>query len=224
MGNLASNGGGPGLVAAGLPRVVEGPDGQTFRVRPPSVRDALELIEALQGAVLGDADDELLVQEVMERWLPPDVYSLMGEIGEGARAEILKALIYQGVDLSALRDRSKAGDKAERPDAAPNWTLLLSDYCQLWSAEPWRVYSDTPFPVFLTMLASADAASARELLRWAEIEVIPHLGKGASAALSSLRRRALAAGKETDSYGACAPDDVIKRDRAELREMMGGGA
>lgn len=227
MGDLAATGGGTALAQAGLPRLVELPEGQTVQVRPPVVRDAIELLEALTGALHGDDADAELVDEVAQRWLPAEVIRYLGELPTRQKLDILKGLVFQGANLDAMRRRAasqhaRARARGDDPPDHMDWRLALSDYCQIFHAgDPWGVYCSTPFPFFLSMLEVAGAASARDLIRWLEMEVIPHMAKGSQKAIERLQHRATPRPIPEDPYGLTAPPEVIARDREALKREMG---
>lgn len=227
MADLARTGGGTALAAAGLPRLVTLPSGQTYRVRPPTVRDAIEILESLPGVVAGDAGDVQVLEDALTRWLPNEVLAWLLVLEAVALDRTLKGLLFQGVDLTRMQSRARAAknpddQKGERPT---DWRLALSDYCQIYHAgNPWVVYQVTPWPFFLSLLEVSGAASARELIRWVELEVLPHLGKAATGALHRLKERAEDRGRDGDGYGTHAPPEVISRDREALRAQFGKGA
>lgn len=225
MGDLAAVGGGTALAAAGLPRLVTLPDGRTHRVRPPTVRDALEVLTALPGAVAGDEGDQELLLEALTRWLPDEVLSWLLVLEASAHESVLRGLLFQGADLERLRRRAKRrqGEDGEDGPAQIDWRLALADYCQVYHAgNPWVVYQVTPWPFFLAFLEVSGAASARELIRWVELEVLPHMGKGIHGALNRLQARARDA-QPGDGHGSYASPEVIARDREELRRRFGAG-
>ena len=224
MGDARSSGGVLGLAASGLPRLVELPGGRTIEVRPPFVREAVEILEALEGAVRGEEGDVELVDDVLGEWLPLEVLQYLATLKLAARDRILRGLLFGGVDLEAAKRRRKKkteGEDAEQEKRPTSWRVMLSDYCQVWGGEPWTVYTTVPFPFFVAMLAEADRAAARDILRWAELEILPHTGKAAEKILGRLKRRAEPERPE-DEVGSYAPPEVIARERAKLKARMGG--
>jgi len=226
MGDLATTGGGPALARAGLPRIVVLPDGRKFAVQPPTIRDAIEILEGLPGASGGDDSDGAVVEDALQRWLPIDVLAWLTLLSAKKRAIVLQGLLFQGVDLEGMRERVKRREerakKDERKPASPrlDWRLALSDYCQVYHAgNPWVVYKTTPFPFFMSFLDVSGAASARELLRWVEVEVVPHLGKHAQSFVDGMRKRAEDA--QDGPRPACASKEEIERDRAALKAELG---
>lgn len=228
MGDLATTGGGTALAAAGLPRLVTLPDGRTHRVRPPTIRDAIEVLEAMPGVVAGDAGDAQVLEDALVRWLPDEVLAWILVLDPREVDRALRTLLFQGADLEMMQRRARRvrTDEPAVRERRVDWRLALADYCQIFQAgNPWVVYRVTPWPFFLSMLEVSGAASARELIRWVELEVLPHMGKKARGALDRLRERAEDRhGDLGDGHGAFAPPDVIARDRAELRARFGGGA
>ena len=201
-----------GLSVSDLPRVLELPGGKRVSVRPPVVREAVILLGALA------AGDAAVRDEVLDSWLPDEVRGLLELLGPVEYAQTLRPLIYDGSGI----DPNVLDDKAGRRRAGPfDWRDAIAHYCMVYRESVWRVWAQTPFPFFLAMLAAADRASARELLRWANIEMLPHTGKdGYARILHDLEAAAKGEMRERDQRDVSP--DVIEADQQRLREALGG--
>ena len=213
-------GAGPGLAASSLPRVVVVED-RTYRVRPPTVREALELLAALPGAAKGDEEDAAVVQDVLEGWLSPELLELLPELRTKARWDLLRHLVYQGADLKALAARAKRGKRkgARQGPLSSDWRMALAEYCQVYGGDPWEVYDRTPFPFFLELLGVIDSAAAQAALRNLRWAAIPHMGKGARDQVTELTDTAL--GMHLVGVDPGASEDT-RSDMARLKDRLAG--
>lgn len=195
-------------------------DSRRFIVDLPTIRDAVELSAAAPGLLVGDADDAAIVDVVLARWLEPDLHEILSDMEVEDLVLFIGTMLRAGTDVSNVAKHRE--DDGGESNAQPDPYMLLADYCDVYGGAVAEVYLTTPWPLFIQLLARMDAANARSLLRRVELEILPHSGKAAKGTLSSLTRRArsTAAAAEAELY---APPEIIQRDRARLREMLGGG-
>lgn len=193
---------------------------QEFEVEPPTVRQAVEIRATLLSATQGSEADTATLLDLLDSWLPADLAAALRRM-EAARALQLVSHLLDTQIRRFIRDSATKPEADEDgQDGGFDIRLALSDYCQVMGGDPWRVYNETPWPFFVVMTLARETAAARHLLRLSEIEILPHTGQAARAALASLRRRATGQLAHEEPY--CAPREVIERDRAELRKMMRG--
>lgn len=214
-----------------LPQVVW-IEGARHLVEPATVRQALEVRVSIEALV--DADDDELAHlrgdliEVLTGWLPPPVVTALSRRTLPDLARIVLAILEEPTppppswllkELGGEKDGDAEGDKGSRPP--PALEVLLADYVQVYGGSVWEVYTQVPWGFFLSFLYHRRTAIARELLRWSEIEILPHTGKGAKDMVADLERRANQREGGEDDDALYAPPERIEKDRAELRKRFG---
>lgn len=210
------------ISAAFLPRSLHAA-GRRFDVRPPVVREALAVRELLPAALAGDADDMAALRVLLREWLPADAYQAVIDLEADGFARALAVLIDGGVELEPPRPKGRSASETSMP-AAISFDALLSDWCSVYGGDPWTVLERVPWPFFLRLAAVLGTASARQLLRMAEVEVLPHAGKGAPAAYERLESRARGdAFLDPDEPLPGASWEQIQEGRRRLRAMFGRG-
>ncbi len=210
------------LASASLP--VRTSTGDLLHVPPPTIRERLETETALLWATKGDEEDLWLLFDHLSAWVPRDVWAdlLLFDAG-GMFSEIARLLEHHVRHmLDVLDTEPPKREPADQAPAAIDLRIALSDYCHVFGGDPWRVYNETPWPFFVALSLVRETASARQLLRMAEVEILPHTGKEAQESIQRLRERAGVGRRGADDgHGLHAPAEVIERDRAKLRELFG---
>lgn len=210
------------LTSADLPL-----SGEIYEVRPPTIREAIE-ISATAAAVGAGEDHVRSLALRCETWLPPALLSHLLELDEVAFVRVIRDLLRVHAEKAVPKQEAKEEEAAPAPKREARDTdfrLLLADYCQVYGGDPWTVYDTTPWPFFLAMVAVQSHASARELLRLAEVEILPHTGKKAKEGVESLSRRAEgpAVPVDQDAEPETAPMEVVLAGRARLRAAIATG-
>lgn len=187
-------------------------DGERWEVRPPVVREAIEVLAALEKMRGGeDKWSHYLMLTILPRWFPSEFLTVFDRLSDGKQVECLSHLLYTGV----VRKKSKRKSRGQ----PPGWDDLLGTYALAYNADPWQVYNEVPFPFFLNMVQRADRQLARHTLARLELMDLPHMAKGRRAVLKRIQYRA---GYYDPTQGA--PRKEIERDRAALRSMFGVGS
>lgn len=214
-----------GLAAVLQPVTYRHRDGDALGlVPPPTVRQWVEIRAAALEAAQGEESDLWALVDLLDAWLPPEVIADLLQMEAPAFFRRVVQLLdaHARRALEALTPPGQGKNTTESQRESPfEVRLAVWDYCQAaGGADPWGVYARTPWPFFLAMTLVRDAATARDLLRWAEVEILPHVGKNARAALQSLRARA-SLHQDRETGPAYAAPEVIERDRAILTARFG---
>jgi len=224
----------PSFTALGailLPYPVRSLTGEVYEVFPPTIRQRVEVGSQLLAAARGEQQDIEDLFTLLFDWLPEGlVLDLL--LGDAVMlfqtvAELLDGHLKRGIeDLKPPKVEDPKKKNPEPPDDPSDFDprVAIWDYCQVvGGSDPWRVYDETPWPYFVALTLVREMASARHLLRMAEIEILPHTGKEAQKGIESLRQRAGVknAGSSGDGHGLRAPPEVIAADRAALRTKFG---
>lgn len=204
---------------------------EIYEVRPPTVRERVEVGSQLLAAAKGEEQDIEDLFLLLWNWLPEHlVLDLL--LGDAVMLfqtveELLDGHLKRGVEALKPPPPPDPQGKKKPKDPEPSDfdpRSAVWDYIQVaQGADPWMVYNETPWPYFVAMTLVREMASARHLLRMAEVEILPHTGKEAQRGIESLRERAGVknAGASGDGYGLHAPPEVIAADREALRAKFG---
>lgn len=202
--------------------------GELAGIHPPTIRQRVEIELAIRHCMVGDEEDLLILFGHLEAWLPEDVVLDLFFLDAGpllARvSELLDAHVRAAMMEIEEKQKDPSTDGKEGKKEGADIRLALWDYAQvLGGADPWHIYNETPWPFFVVMSVLRETASARQLLRMAEVEILPHTGKAAQKGIESLRERAgiQKPGTASDGHGLHAPPEVIEADRRRLRELFG---
>ena len=163
--------------------------GVRHSVRPPTLREAVEILNILPSATSGEEpeDTEYLLDTLLAAWLPGTVLDWYKEAHVLRQAEVLNHLILTGC---VLPKQKPAKEKKGSEVADSDWTDALARYVVVYGGDAWRVFNDVPFPFFCLMLSKVDRGIARRNLINAEVAILPHTGKESEGLIRSLRRRA----------------------------------
>jgi hypothetical protein len=182
-------------------------------VRPPTVGEALTVLDAAQQQDLG------LLWEVLDAWLPVDAAGALRRVPEHGRQRIVEALITQGCNLEAVVSMEVDGAAV-----GATWRAALSMVAATYRVSPWDIMG-WPFPFFLEMAVEARAERAREQIRLGEAASLPHLGQEAEVVLQRWQRQAWG---ETpgdlmrdDLVRTMTPDEVTRNQQDLLRPYGG---
>jgi hypothetical protein len=158
---------------AALPRRVRLDEGgQTYQVRPPSVRDAFEIMLIFAEAD-GLASDAELTRNVLDRLFPPELAKEVMACPPPIRIEFLRDFLFDGIPKLTPSKRKTV--EAATPAA---WDDLLFQYCDFIQADPWDVYNGTPFGFFVVVNGDhLPTLAARRNLRDSQVASVPHMTK-----------------------------------------------
>ncbi len=148
------------LVRSALPRdwVV---DERRVLIDPPTVRDALEVLVTYEGYSKGDDADTEVFRDAVRRWLPASIAdSLVADDADrGRTATLVLGLVLEGVEPAKATPSKKGAREIKSP------TLhTLGFYCRIYSADPWTVYTTTPWPFYLLFLQESRRQQASKSL------------------------------------------------------------
>jgi hypothetical protein len=204
--------------------------GEIYEVRPPTVREAIE-ISAICAAVAAGTDHVRTLATRARTWLPPALVDALLTLEVAEFARITSDLVRLHAEKAVARTKdakTETAGAAKRRGRDSDFRLVLSDYCQVYGGDPWTVYDTTPWPFFLALIAVQSHATARDLLRLAEVEILPHTGKKAKEGVESLQRRAEgplppAQAEDPNAEPETAPLDVVLAGRERLRRAIATG-
>lgn len=199
-------------------------DGERYRVPSPTIRQVLEVRASLDALVSGDDDEAQDLIEILDDWLPGPFVRALEDRPIAELDQILAQLLMAAVPAPPawlLEEIEDADEDETRPPARPDFETMLADYVQIYGGEVWEVYNRVPWAFFLAFMYRRRTAIARQLLRWSEVFVLPHTGKGAGGMVADLERRANQRPRRSADAPLYAPPEQIKKDRAELRKMFG---
>ena len=158
-----------------------------YRVRPPTVREAVECFTILDESAK-DPADEILLLPVLGRWWSGEVLRAWHAAEPEERRTVLSHLLTAGVTFP---------EKREQTEALPSdpWAAALGAYLAAYPADPWIVWNRTPFPFFMSMLLGARRQLALATLRATQAAVVPHAGRAGRGILEALKADAKGNGK-----------------------------
>lgn len=167
--------------------------GRRYRLRPPTVEEALVLLGAESGAEAGG-----LV--ALAAWLPASLLLAVRPMSPRQRAHVVGRLLKaftpdlrEPSQMGAGGEEGEDGEPADgppgEPAGEPDWPVLLLEYAMAVGADPYVVYQRTPWPFFLMMLRDLTCADARQQLRRVDLAVLPH-AKEPGRVFDRLERRA----------------------------------
>ena len=205
-----------GLAAAARTRIVT-VDGVRHEIRPPTVREAVETLHAIER--MNEEEDGLLylLLTVLPGWFPADFVPVFDDMDLAAQLKCLTHLMYQGIVRPKKRGEGDGDEEGDRKPA--EWDDVVGTYCMTYHADPWYVYNEVPFPYFMTMVLRADRQLARHTLAHLELHDLPHVGKGRKNIILKLQRRA---GHGNSGVPRKGTRKEIREGRAKLRELFGG--
>jgi len=151
------------LVRSTLPRDWE-IDGQRVLIKPPTVRDALEVLATHEGyRKEADADTDVF-KDAVRRWLPAIVADnfLAPDVDRAKVVALVLGLILEGVEPAEPSPDDKEG-VGKRTMRRP-FHHMLGSYCRVFRLDPYQVYTTTPWPFFLSFLKESHRQSAVEEL------------------------------------------------------------
>lgn len=219
------------LAALSVPTPVLGRSGSVHLVPPPTIRQAVEIRAAMRGADRGDPDDTVLLRCLLLGWLGNEVAAVLADLAPERLGELVESILDAGVQSATEQPGAvpPAGPAPAGPP--PSLCTVLGDYCQIYGGEPWAVYDRTPWAWWLEMVQRMESAAARDLVRWARVEMIGAGGKAASRALADLSALARGAPRPGTPQADPGPVDPatytpppeVLAGRARLREIMGAG-
>lgn len=164
-----------------LPRLIE-LGGRSYRLAPPTLRQAVELLNVI--ATRSDrADDELLLQLITALEWKPQPLSLRAVFFANTAkvCNAIQSAIWQGYSLPDSYEKEEKEEKegSKRYD----WNRALTSYCMTYGGDPWTVWNTTPFSFFIqklntyaqdraiveTSLARSTNPSKETVKQWTEI-------------------------------------------------------
>jgi hypothetical protein len=158
---------------AALPRRVRLDEGgQTYQVRPPSVRQAFELMYVLAESDGGEADTELLLG-IMKDVFPEELVRECMSYPLPLLPAFVRRLLFDGIPGLTGGKRKKVETAA--PAA---WDDLFFQYCDHFRVEPWNTADYLPFGYFAVAMGDhVTTLAARRNLRDSQIAGYPNMTK-----------------------------------------------
>ena len=153
-----------------------GVDLGTYRVRPPSAREAITLIEVCEGEVSEDAF--LAASDVLRTWLPARLWSLLLSRAFTRRAALEVALSLLSVGLPDGNAERETKKRAYRR----SWDSVCAEYLHVYPSAS----LDDPWPLFVERCMRIDEIRAKASLDHFMGAAVASTGKG----LDSLQQRA----------------------------------
>ena len=184
-------------------------DGVRHEIRPPTVREAIETLAAMDG--MKDGNQESVRQfylTIAPHWFPSEFLTVLDDMDAVEQMKCLSHLLYEGV---------RPGKKKKGDGSPPNWEDMIGLYSMAYRSDPWSVYNNVPFPFFLNMVNRADKQMARNVLSQVELFSLPHMGKKGDSVLRRLKMRA---GYSTDASRAGSGKEVAEG-RSRLKSLFG---
>lgn len=208
--------------------------GGHFVVRPPTVREAVVLIEVLEAAS-GEGEDAhdawFAARQVLRSWLPPSLASLLAaEATDRASAvDAVAALLQVGVPAAGVgAGRFDEAERALRLRArSESWSAVIADFASVYGYDPLGL----PFPHFVLQHALLDEARAKhELALYRALTLASPYGEAEEHA-RRYDRLLVRAGLDAASLEAYRMEDALRRQRealprisAKIQQLRDGGA
>lgn len=221
------------LVVSSLDRWVT-VGGRDYKIPPPTVRTACEIVASARGALSGQGDDREVFRDAARRWLPAELFKALGW-GDEAFARSVPILLAFVLD-GAPETRRKAGEVFDRATGAITGDPLaafaelpvdemLADYAGAYGADPARVYERVPFPTFLVFHRLIDRVYARRSYEQIIADALPHI-EDDSEREEAIRKLTERAGL-TKPKAPETPEETIERQKrvfGEIEKLFGPGS
>ena len=192
-----------------------------YEVRPPTVREAIEVLYAMDGIRQGEEEHlSLLMLTIIPGWFPEPFIPVFDDMEVVKQVETLRHLLYTGVVPQKRPEKAEGDEEGDpSPPEPPKWDDLLGSYCMVYSADPWQVYNEVPFPFFMNMVNRSARQLARSALSQVDLFQLPHMTKNArKSTMNRLNQQAGYKGKVTH-----ASKKEINKGRARLKALFGVG-
>lgn len=212
--------------------------GGLFVVRPPSVREAVVLIEVLEAAgSVGDEGDDAWYAacQALRSWLPPSLSSLLGGSGtdRASAVEAVAALLKVGVPPATGAGAPgaphyEAAEGALRLKArSQGWSAVVSEFASVFGYDPLGL----PFAHFVLQHALLDEARAKQELALYRALTLASPSGDAEDHARRYDRLLVRAGLDEEALTAYRMEDALRRQRealpgviAKIRRLRQDGA
>lgn len=144
----------------------------TFRVRPPTVREALCVMATAERF---DEDSWGLLRDECAGWLRPRMHSyLFAE--DSPKTKVVQFLLGL-LSLGITSKRHESDEKeVKRRARKQSWAEIIAEYASAYHLPPQGVL-ETPWPFFVAMSAQIPVQHARQMIRDAQWYAGAKLGK-----------------------------------------------
>lgn len=206
------------LAATWLPSTVE-VGGETYRVPRPRARQAITVLSCTEAIAGGDESAWLEVKTVAREWLPPGLaFKITGGVvlSPEKGLKLMQDLLSWGLPERHEEDQEEAKEQARKL----SWFTLLAEYAETYNTSPQEAL-ETPWPLFIALLAEKDKLHARGGIRYAGWRAAAETGE-----IADLMERA-GYGKHGDAH--LSDEELEERQRESLNVlkkqyvMMSGG-
>lgn len=188
--------------------------GREYRIPPPTVRTACEIIATARGAAAGEMADNRVFCEAVRRWLPLRLASglLSRRLARARAASLVLAWVLEGSPATARKKDQILSEDGTSITGDPLEALadldveeLLADYAGAYACDPAEVYAGTPFPAFLLFYHLSDRVRARAGYDYLATKSIPFIEDEAERS-DAMRRL-------TDRAGLTRPEAELTREQ-----------
>lgn len=186
---------------------------QTYVIPVLTIRQACLLQSVMPGVAQGDADDLVLFDVVLLEWLPEAVVDALADYDIDTTLSFVADCMTMPSGADVSTPTSAAAERTGHAAHTP-FLMILSDVAQVNHCDLNVMINTMSWPLFVVLAQQLNAAAARELMRWAEVELLPHMGKGAKRTLNDMRRRATGQVAVADNEPSA---EEIEANRARLR-------
>lgn len=178
---------------------------------------------------MADSKDEELLFELLAElgWQGgADVIILMRNLSDRdpiGFGRFIRDILLQGYDPEQQTRKAEKDNDGDKQEAAPDWKLLLSEYCRAYPGkDAFDVYDQTPFPFFMEMLPEARREKARRHIYHA-LEAGAGFGGGKKVMEAWQRQAGYTTDTEekADKYSEDMTPEQIESERRKLNERMG---
>ena len=177
-----------------------------YRIRHPTAREAITLLESGEAAAGGDEDAWASVRHALRSWLPLRLFSLLvsERISQANAVRISSALLSVGLPESEKEEHDKRKKKAEA-----KWSELVAMYRHAYP----QGSLDEPWPFWLDQVMQVDVIRSRDTMEAFQAHAIARTGSKES--LASLRKRARYEEPEWDE------EEALERQKRSLERLKG---
>lgn len=152
-------------------------DGKRYVVRSPTVREALTLLAASEGALAGESTQVKVFFDVLRGWLPIGLFTLFNASDYPVRRVV--AFVFQAINEGVPEfaiDKSSASDQQEETSDPKelHWENIVAEYMATYGVSLKQAL-DEPWNGFLLLSRKADMIHARDMLRSMTARGVPYI-------------------------------------------------
>jgi len=140
-----------------------------YLVQPPSVREALVVMEAAPLAWRGDADAAKLLRFVLKDWVPPKLYESMIR----ARVQDMAITCLMLIEVEA-EEKTEPGSESGAGDGSADYENMIALYMGAYHLTFVQAMAE-PWPAFVKMLRQISTLEARAQVLHIESQSIPYI-------------------------------------------------